>query len=217
MASRNYRLIIADDHPLYREALSQLIERSADLDLLGAAVDLPGAMALLEKVEPDLLVLDVNMPGMDGFGRVADIRRRFPAVGVTVISGQLTPETVNDGLKLGLSGFFPKSFDPEALLAAIRLVLAGAVYVPHDVRPAEAGAASGGNGGTTPGALTARESDVLGRMAAGETYKEIGRALGIAEITVKLHAQRIAKKLGARNRAAAIAIAVQNGLVAASG
>jgi len=213
-------ILIADDHPLYRAALADLIGRSGDLSLVGAVSSLEEAVELLARPATvcDLVILDLNMPGMDGLAGIASIQAVAPDCRIALISGNLKGEVVAAALALGATGFLPKSFDGEVILAAIRLILTGAIYVPHDlsggpVASARPSTLVGGRPNEESDVLTAREQAVLDRMVRGETYKEIGRALGIAEITVKLHARRITMKLGAKNRATAIATAVRRGIV----
>jgi two-component system, NarL family, nitrate/nitrite response regulator NarL len=217
-----HSILIADDHPLYRSALAELIDRSEEFLLLGAVDDLAAALSTVKAAQArgsncHLALLDLNMPGMDGVAGIRTLRKLAPETKIVLISGNLQPTIVGDALAAGVSGFVPKSFNPDVILAAIRLVLTGAIYVPHDLvtpAPAAVSAEHETNVGTTARpALTPREIDVLTRMARGETYKEIARAVGIAEITVKLHAQRITRKLGVKNRAAAIGAAVKAGLI----
>lgn len=217
MGLRMHTVLVADDHPLYRAALADIVGRSPDLALIGAVESLESALTLLAATPDracDLAVLDLNMPGMEGLAGITRVLQAAPATKIALISGDLRPDAVTAALALGATGFLPKSFDAEVILAAIRLVLTGAIYVPHELAadgPARVAAAETLGGGAEE--LTVRERAVLDRMVLGETYKEIGRALGIAEITVKLHSRRIAGKLGARNRAAAIATAVRRGIV----
>jgi two-component system, NarL family, nitrate/nitrite response regulator NarL len=214
-------ILVADDHPLYRSALAELIDRSEEFSLLGAVDDFAAALSALKAAQArgsvcHLALLDLNMPGMNGVGGIRTLRKLAPETKIVLISGNLEPAIVGEALAAGASGFVPKSFNSDVILAAIRLVLTGAIYVPHDLvasAPAAAASARETGGGSTSPVLTPREIDVLTRMARGETYKEIARAVGIAEITVKLHAQRITRKLGTKNRAAAIVAAVKAGLI----
>jgi DNA-binding NarL/FixJ family response regulator len=208
-------VLIADDHPLFRAALADLIRRTPELELVGAVEALYPAMSLLAERPCDLALLDLRMPGMTDLSVLSALRVKHPDTKLALISGNLDSEAVSGGLKNGIVGFLPKSFDPPVILAAIRLILSGAIYVPHELaalvsNPAATPAsASGGE----PSNLTEREREILTLMVAGASHKEIARSLELAEITIKLHAQRIVKKLGVRNRAAAIAKAVRDRLV----
>jgi DNA-binding NarL/FixJ family response regulator len=206
-------ILIADDHPLFRAALADLIRRTPEFELVGAVEALDPALILLAERPCDLALLDLRMPGMTDLSVLSALRAKHPDTKLALISGNLDSEAVSDGLKNGVVGFLPKSFDPPVILAAIRLILSGAIYVPHELAalasdPAPASAASG-----EPSNLTEREREILTMMVAGASHKEIARSLELAEITIKLHAQRIVKKLGVRNRAAAIARAVRDRLV----
>jgi two-component system nitrate/nitrite response regulator NarL len=206
-------VLIADDHPLYRTALSELFQHDKGFALLGAVADIPAALELLRDRSCSLVVIDVRMPGMDGLAGVAKVRERCPEAKIVLISGDIDAPTLAAGMRAGVAGFLPKSFDHDVILAAVKLVLAGGTYVPHDLKPAnEPNALHAPSTGEGPG-LSAREREILILMARGATHKEIGRVLGIAEVTVKLHTQRICRKLSVKNRSAAIAKAVNDRLI----
>jgi DNA-binding NarL/FixJ family response regulator len=206
------RILVADDHPLYREALSELFRRAKGFNLIAAVGDLPSALELLSREPCDLVLLDVYMPGMDGLTGISKVRECRPEVKIALISGRIDSTTVDAGLAAGVKGFLPKSLDHDVILATVKLILAGGVYVPHDLARTEAATEEAAPAADAE-VLSSRERDILCQLAAGATNKEIGRALGIAEVTVKLHTQRIARKLKVKNRSAAIAKAVKEGLV----
>ncbi|MFN4281514.1 MAG: response regulator [Alphaproteobacteria bacterium] len=216
LESEDLSVLIADDHPLYRDALEQLIRRTPGLRLTGGVTNLPEALMALVSLPCDLVLLDLHMPGMDSLDNLRKVHRLQPDAKVVLISGQMDSATVTAGLEVGAVGFLSKSSTPATIVAALRLVLTGAIYVPSDLMslPAKPRApASAGPGAKDKSALNSREIEVLHRLAEGASHKEIGRALGLAEVTIKLHTQHIVRKLGAKNRAAAIALAVRNGLV----
>ncbi len=197
------RIVIADDHPLYREALATAFGRTADIEASASVDDLEQALTALGKGPVDLVLLDLDMPGMSGSaGRVA------------VISGSVGSAKIRDSLAAGACGYVPKTFTPDMILAAVRLMLSGAIYVPPDALTDSVEAAPGGRAGGASGTLTPRELEVLRLLTTGAANKEIARQIGVAEVTVKLHTRRILEKLGVRNRAAAAAVAVRTGLVA---
>jgi len=191
------RILLADDHPLFAEALQTLIERAIPASTLTVVGDLDGTQRALDAPPRfDLAILDLHMPGSDGLAGIESILRGFPETPLMVISGSATPQEVARAIELGAKGFLPKTLTAGILTAALQLVAAGGTYVPADyVMPASPG---GRPGGETP--LTPREIEVLARLAAGGSNKEIGRALGLQEITVKLHVRNIFRKLGVRNR-----------------
>jgi two-component system nitrate/nitrite response regulator NarL len=213
--------MIADDHPLYRDALEQLIQRAPGLRLTGAVTNLPEALMVLVSMPCDLVLLDLHMPGMTGIDSLRKVHRLQPNAKVVLISGQMDSATVGEGLAAGAVGFLSKASTPATILAALRLVLTGATYVPADLMSFSAPARSDHHSAQPPAqspksdesGLNGREIDVLARLAEGASHKEIGRDLGLAEVTIKLHTQRIVRKLGVKNRAAAIAMAVRDGLI----
>jgi DNA-binding NarL/FixJ family response regulator len=208
------RIVIADDHPLYREALTTVFERAGDIETAGSVDDFAGALAAIAAGDVALALLDLGMPGMDGVAGVTRLRDQHPDTRVAVISGSLDAGRIREVLAAGACGYLPKTFEPHMILAAVRLMLSGAIYVPPDAL-GDAGPTDGTrdkpSGGAT--ALTPRELEVLRMLTKGSANKEIARAIGVAEVTVKLHTRRILEKLGVRNRAAAAALAVSRGLV----
>jgi DNA-binding NarL/FixJ family response regulator len=222
------KILIADDHRLVIEAvkakLSELepgiefvLTMSVDELLAGATDDL------------DLALIDLNMPGADGQAHIDEIRRRHPAVPVIVLSGYEDPAIMRSALERGVLGFIPKAYSPEVMLSAVRLVLAGGVYVPPmmltalppgivaGVAPQAAAesltrGAGGGNGGTQTlehlrNVLTERQVEVLQLLSQGKPNKLIGRSLGISEGTVKIHLAAIFRALNVRNRTEAVVAA----------
>ena len=198
----NMRILIADDHPLYREALRAQIERL----IPGAAIT--EASSLDEATRHDgyqLFLLDYNMPGMsaDALKRLVD---RHPGVPVAIISGSEDGDDIRDAIAAGARGFIPKTATGAHLSHALQLLLAGGTSIPAEgltkkqSRPAPA-----------LEGLTSREHDVLRMLVRGLSNKEIGRELGMAEVTVKLHLRTIFRKIGARSRAEAAVIAVKAG------
>jgi two-component system nitrate/nitrite response regulator NarL len=209
------RIVIADDHPLYREALAIMFERAGDIDTVGSVENFEAALAAVAGSNVALALLDLDMPGMNGVAGITRLRALHPATRVAVISGSLGAAKIREALAAGACGYLPKTFEPNTILAAVRLMLSGAVYVPPDALVEAAGDEPGRDarspGGS--GSLTPRELEVLRMLTKGSANKEIARAIGVAEVTVKLHTRRILEKLGVRNRAAAAALAVSRGLV----
>lgn len=206
-----YRVVVADDHPLYRSALAELIGRNADFVLVAAVDSLHAVLTTLAHGPCDLAVLDLRMPGMDGVAGIKKLRERWPEVKIALISGDLEADVVRLAIAEGAGGVLPKTFDTDVLTAALRLVLAGATYVPHEMQAGATSAPSVRNPATHN--LTTRELEILQHMAYGEAHKEIARALEIAEVTVKLHTQRIVRKMGVKNRTVAVAKAIKEGLI----
>jgi len=208
-------IVIADDHPLYREALTAILERASDLETRAPVDSLNAALEVIAAGGVTLALLDLDMPGMYGVAGIMRLRELHPDTRVAVISGQLDGIKIREVLSAGACGYLPKTFDPDMILAAVRLMLSGAIYVPPDALtdPAGNGVPPGAPVIGGPVALTPRELEVLRMLTKGSPNKEIARAMGIAEVTVKLHTRRIMEKLGVRNRAAAAAVAVGRGLI----
>jgi DNA-binding NarL/FixJ family response regulator len=221
------KILIADDHRLVIEAVkAKLSELEADIEfVLAMSVDelLAGASD-----DVDLAMIDLNMPGADGQAHIDEIRRRHPAVPVIVLSGYEDPAVMRSALERGVLGFIPKAYSPEVMLSAVRLVLAGGVYVPPMMLSAvppgvvaglpPAGAVGGGApvGSAAASAqtlehlrnvLTERQVEVLQLLSQGKPNKLIGRALGISEGTVKIHLAAIFRALNVRNRTEAVVAA----------
>jgi two-component system nitrate/nitrite response regulator NarL len=208
------RAIVADDHPLYREAVRLRLERSfpaADIAEASSVAELlrlgGGSPARL-----DLILLDLNMPGMTGPEAIGRVVAAFPQTPVVLMSGLASAADVTAGVRAGARGFLPKTMAPDHFAAALSMIVGGGTYMPVDILqilPPEA---------SVPlpralDALTPREQQVLVRLATGAPNKEIGRDLGLAEITVKLHVRQILKKIGARNRSEAASMATRAGLI----
>jgi len=167
------------------------------------------AEALRRVLEDDfaVILLDLHMPGANGFEGVERTLDRFPNTPLAVISGDASASEVGRAIELGAKGFLPKTLSPAVLAAALQVIAAGGTYVPTEYAaravPAEAPAHSG---------LTRREGEVLSLLVRGRSNKEIGRSLGLQEITVKLHVRNIFRKLKVRNRVEAVHAAARLGL-----
>jgi DNA-binding NarL/FixJ family response regulator len=207
------KILIADDHQLIIDAVAdKLGELGPEVEVV-AAVDVD---SLLERVdEPlDLALIDLGMPGADGLGHVQEVRRRAPDLPVIVLSGQEDPGIMRDALDCGARGFIPKAYSPAVMVSAVRLVLAGGIYVPPmllagdgQLRPSPpAGTPAGPEHGldSLRDLLTERQLDVLRLLTQGQPNKLIGRHLGISEGTVKIHLAAIFRALNARNRTEAV-------------
>lgn len=209
------RILLADDHDLVRDSLALLLQGlDTDVEVLHAAT-LPEAVKKAAEAPFDLVLLDINMPGMNRVAGVEAMRRALPQVPIVVVSGQITPDTVMDALKAGAAGFIPKTMAGKAMLNAIRLVLSGERYIPRLVlegaaAPAEGSAHPVGEGGTA--ALSRREREVLALLASGLSNKEIARRLQVETVTVAVHLSSVYRKLGAANRTQAVRIALEQGL-----
>lgn len=215
------KILIADDHPLIVEALSEkMAELGPDVQVT-VAIDVA---SLYERVaeSPDLALIDLVMPGAEGWAHVREVRRREPDLPIIILSGTEDPVLMRETLDGGVRGFIHKSCSPAVMLSAMRLVLAGGIYVP----PMMLGVADGGDDagvesktveppGNQPDLhtlrelLTERQMDVLSLLWKGEPNKMISRILGISEGTVKVHLAAIFRALNARNRTEAVMMTAQ--------
>lgn len=202
------RILVADDHPLYREAVARQIMRLLPDATVEEAASMDAALVRAEAVHPDLFVFDFYMPGMSA-AAIARLAATFPDVPILVLSGGASPAEVQAVLQAGARGFLPKTATPEQLNHTIHLVLAGGTSVPPEVLLPSGGAANGAPAWLS--ALTPRETDVLRATARGLSNKEIARELDLAEVTIKLHLSAIFRKMGVRSRTEAAMMAVKIG------
>jgi DNA-binding NarL/FixJ family response regulator len=201
-------VIVADDHALIRELLErQLKELDADVRVYHAGT-LQQVLELAHTAERlDLILLDLRMPGMNGFAGLQAVRQTRPEVPVAILSGQIEPQTIRDALQAGAAGYLPKTMRATSMLNALRLILDGERYVPESVLSTSAAA-----GGETGGAeFSKRERDVIKQLMLGHTNKEIARDLQVEEVTVALHLRSIYRKLAVRNRTQAVRLLLERG------
>lgn len=210
------RILLVDDHALFREGLKFLL-RTLDAALeLDEAGDCAQALERASARSYDLVLLDLQLPGLKGIDALLALREAIPSSPLVVLSGEEDPQIVRNAIDRGAMGFIPKSSTPEVLIQALRLVLANGVYLPRAVldarapAPAQAPAAEGG-AASLPG-ITQRQMDVLRCVIQGKPNKVIARELNISEGTVKAHLSQVMHALGARNRTEAVYAAAKLGL-----
>jgi DNA-binding NarL/FixJ family response regulator len=201
------RVLIVDDHPAVRRGLRTFLELAGDITVAGEAADGTTAVELVERLEPDVVLLDMVLPGMDGVAVLHELRERALPARVLVVTSFTDRARLVPAVRAGARGYLSKDVDPNALVAAVRSVHAGHLLLEPEVAATLLGAPTG-----TP-ALTARERDVLALIADGRSNREIARALVVAEKTVKTHVSSILMKLGLADRTQAALHAVRSGLV----
>jgi DNA-binding NarL/FixJ family response regulator len=195
------KILVIDDHPLIQEALKHVLAAlDPTLELIQAQDASDAHAALSREPDTDLVLLDLALPGCDGFELLVDLRREWPGMPVLVLSATHDRATVEHALDLGAMGFIPKTANTRVLLDALRLVLSGGVYVPAE--SAQANGALRPRSVTRPEqlGLTLRQADVLKLLVQGKPNKLICRDLRLSEGTVKVHVSAILRALNVRNR-----------------
>jgi DNA-binding NarL/FixJ family response regulator len=206
---RRLKLLLADDHGLMIEAIRLALKDEADFEIVGSAENGSQVLPLVQRTAPDIVVIDLGMPGIDGLTCIKLLRERFPEVKIAVLSGIDSNETVEAALALGASVFVSKNVDPDELAPALRQAAAGAVQEPVGRAENRTNLAAGQKG------LTERELVVLRSLGEGHSNKEIARSLWLAEQTVKFHLTNIYRKLDVSSRTEAVHWAYQHGLLEA--
>lgn len=201
-------ILIADDHPLFREALRGAIRRVLPDAALHEAADAEALYALVEAApDADLLLLDLNMPGAEGFGALVHLRAQHPQLPVVVVSAREEPPVIRRALSHGAAGFVPKSSDATTIGEALARVLDGERWLPPGTLAGEGAGVEERAVAARIAELTPQQFRVLQMLATGQLNKQIAHALGISEATVKAHMTAILRKLGAGNRVQAVLVA----------
>jgi DNA-binding NarL/FixJ family response regulator len=214
------RVLLADDQPLLRLGFRMVLESQDDLVVVGEAGDGDEALRLVDEFDPDVVLMDVRMPGTDGIEATRALTRGGRRARVLILTTFDLDEHVYSGLRAGASGFLLKDSPPDDLVAAVRIVARGDALLAPSVtrRLIERLAVGPAQPPASPSALpelTQREREVLVEVAKGRSNQEIAAALVIAEQTVKTHVSRVLGKLGLRDRAQAVVAAYESGLVVA--
>src|SRR5215204_802550 len=210
------KILVADDHLIIRQGLRLILETENDLELVGEASDGNEAISLCKKLNPDVVLMDLRMPNMDGLSAIEKLREEQPHIAVVILTTFNEDELMFRGLQAGAHGYLLKDTDRNTLFNTIRAAARGETLLQPEIM---ARALSRANMPITksklsePVNLTDRELEVLKAVAQGERSKEIAVQLGISERTVKAHLASIYNKLGVDSRAAAIAVAAQKGLL----
>jgi DNA-binding NarL/FixJ family response regulator len=195
-------VLIVDDHPVVRQGLRALLDVQDDIVVAGEAGDGPAALSLATSLRPDIVLLDLKMPGMDGFALLEPLRAA--GLRVLVLTSATEPSAAAQAIRAGAAGVLYKDIDPDALVRAIRSVRDGNVLLA----PEALGSLVRGSRVDT---LTPREREVLAAIAEGRSNREIARSLRVSEKTVKAHVSSVLAKLGVQDRTQAAVYAVRNG------
>lgn len=206
MRSAKLRVLVADDHPVVRDGLAAMLKTQEDFEVVGQVANGAEAITAFQVLSPDVLVLDLRMPGMDDFEATARILELDPAAQILIMTTYDGDEDIFRCLRLGAKGYLLKDAPPSEILAAIRVVGGGGHYTSHTV-------AAKALRRMSQASLTQRELEVLVQLGHGHSNKEIARRLNITEGMAKTHVKAILAKLDAISRTDAVAIAVRRGLI----
>ncbi len=204
------RILVVDDHPVVREGLVATLEDDPEFSVVGAAGSAEEALDLSAAQQPDVILLDLELPGMDGLQAIPALTAAHAQARVIILTAYDTDERVLGAIRSGAKGYLLKGAGLEEIARAIRAVHAGGSYLEPRVASKVLAEVSAPRRRT---ALSRRERDVLKLVADGRSNKQIARAMKITERTVKFHITSILNKLGAENRAQAVALAAQQGLL----
>ncbi|WP_392669450.1 response regulator [Streptomyces sp. LN785] len=212
MADKIIRVLLVDDHQVVRRGLRTFLEIQDDIEVVGEAADGAEGVARAEELRPDVVLMDIKMPGTDGIEALRRLRELANPAKVLIVTSFTEQRTVVPALRAGASGYVYKDVDPDALAGAIRSVHAGHVLLQPEVAEALLAQEDAGSGTGRGNTLTEREREVLGLIADGRSNREIARALVLSEKTVKTHVSNILMKLDLADRTQAALWAVRHGV-----
>lgn len=208
------RVLVADDHPLMLAAVRRLLEQSPDFEIVGEVSVGSHVLPAVNETHPDVVLLDVRMPGMDGIEATRRIRQAAPTTKIILITIDESRGAISDAIQAGVSGYLLKDASPDALVDAARNAIEGnAVIHPQLTKTFIEEVRLGEGEGPRAAPLSKREREILQKVADGSTTRQVATELGISPHTVKTHLERIFEKLGANDRAQAVAIAIRTGIV----
>jgi DNA-binding NarL/FixJ family response regulator len=206
---RPIRLLIADDHPVVRDGLRAMLATQPDMELVGEAATGTQAVAQAWALRPDVVLMDLQMPDLDGPGAIATLREQAPEVRVLVLTTYGTDADITRAVDAGATGYLLKDAPREQLFGAIRAAARGESVLS----PSVATRVLGRMRAPAEEALSPRELEILQAVARGLSNKDIGRQLYVSEATVKTHLLRVFSKLGVDDRTAAVTVALERGII----
>jgi len=206
------KVLLVDDHQVVRRGLRTFLEVQDDIQVVGEAADGAEGVARAQELKPDIVLMDIKMPGMDGIDALRKLRELANPARVLIVTSFTEQRTVIPALRAGAAGYVYKDVDPDALAGAIRSVHAGHILLQPEVADALLSQEEANSGQGRGGSLTEREREVLGLIADGRSNREIARALVLSEKTVKTHVSNILMKLDLADRTQAALWAVRHGV-----
>ena len=210
------KVLLADDHSIVRAGLRRIVEESGEMQVVAEAADGREAIQLVNKTAPDVAVIDISMPGLDGLEVIAQLQALHPNLPILVLTMHEEGQYVVRAIQAGAMGYLTKQSAPEQLVNAIRKIYAGQRYITDEAAESLALRVAKGSIGNSPlDSLSMRELQVLRRLAMGHTNREIASAYHISIKTVDTYRSRLLKKLGLRNNAELSRFAIQNRLIEA--
>ena len=210
------KVLLADDHSIVRAGLSRIVEESGDMEVIAEAADGRETIRLVRETSPDVAVIDISMPGLDGLEVVSQLHGQCPDLPILILTMHEEGQYVVRAIQAGAMGYMTKQSAPEQLLKAIRKIYEGGRYLTDEAAEALALRVARGSGEQSPlDSLSMRELQVLRRLAMGHTNREIASAYSISIKTVDTYRSRLLKKLNLRNNAEMSRFAIQNRLIEA--
>ncbi|BDS10460.1 response regulator [Aureispira anguillae] len=217
MTNSPIEIIVVDDHQIVLDGISAMFLTSKDIKIIGTALNAEKLWKLLRQRVPHVILLDMNLPAMNGLEIAQKIRTEQPAIRLLVLSANSDKQSILAAVKAGVHGFLPKECSKEELIKGIEMVIQGQHYFGATIAPivyqSFANQLSGESTAQTPSVLTEREIEIVQGFANGKTYKEIGNLLFISPRTVETHKKNIFKKLGFQNQADLIKYAIKHGII----
>lgn len=210
--TKKIRVLLVDDHQVVRRGLRTFLEVQDDIEVVGEAADGATGVTRTQELRPDVVLMDVKMPGTDGVEALRRLHELGSQVRVLIVTSFTEQRTIVPALRAGAAGYVHKDIAPEALAGAIRSVHAGHVLLQPEIASALLAQQGPAAPGSRPGALTEREREVLGLIARGRSNREIARSLVLSEKTVKTHVSNILMKLDLADRTQAALWAVRHGI-----
>ena len=209
------RILLADDHLFFRRGVATFLAAEADFEVVGEAANGSEALHMARELMPDVILMDISMPVMDGLEATRQIKVQIPYVKIVILTASDEEQKLFEAVKAGALGYLLKKVEPQALAATLRGVARGEASLSRlmAARLMEEFARQAGGGASGAPDLTSREREVLGGVAHGRANKEIAAALAITENTVKNHLKNILEKLHLKNRVQAATYAVQHGMI----